>query len=445
MVKSIRTSDEECSPRSHRFAHVLCDKRALNRATMSNHRSVILPLPWQLSCHTCKIGSEDIGIARCDVIWVISRIMSDTRYAKLADLLVSHSTELEKGERVLIHTTDVPDAFVSVLIQAVRAVGAYPILMSQSSRLVRQLILSGDQAYWEAEAKLAIEQLQTVAAYISIRGNVNTLETSDIPTDVMRVYQTAFGQPVTDYRVNHTRWCALRWPNPSFAQAAGMSTDAFEDFYFDVCTLDYGRMAKAAEPLRDLMAKTDRVRILGPGTDLSFSIHGIGARMSFGQRNVPDGECFSCPTLDSTNGVISYNAPTVYAGKPFSDIRLELKDGLIVSATSSDTTSLNEILDTDEGARRIGEFAIGYNPVILNPMRDVLFDEKIAGSLHFTPGNAYASPGNGNRSGVHWDMVLIQRPEWGGGEIWFDDVLIRKDGLFVSDVLQGLNPERLLG
>jgi aminopeptidase len=371
--------------------------------------------------------------------------MSDSRYVKLAHLLVSHSTELVKGERVLIHTTDVPDAFVSELIKTVRAVGAFPVLMSHSSRLMRQLILSGDQAYWEAEAKLAIEQLQTVAAYISIRGNVNTLETSDVPAELMRVYQTSYGQPVTDYRVNHTRWCALRWPNPSFAQAAGMSTDAFEDFYFDVCTLDYGRMATAAEPLRDLMEKTDRVRILGPGTDLSFSIKGIGARMSFGKRNVPDGECFSCPTIDSTNGVISYNAPTVYAGKPFSDIRLELKDGLIVNATSSDTNSLNQILDTDEGARRIGEFAIGYNPVILNPMRDVLFDEKIAGSLHFTPGNAYASPGNGNRSGVHWDMVLIQRPEWGGGEIWFDDVLIRKDGIFVPEHLQGLNPERLLG
>ena len=371
--------------------------------------------------------------------------MSDSRYQKLANLLVTHSTELTRGERVLIHTTDVPDAFVSELIAATRGVGAFPVLMSHSSRLNRQLILSGDQAYWEAEAKLAIDQLKTVDAYISIRGNVNTLETSDIPAEQMRVYQTSYGQPVTDYRVNNTRWCALRWPNPSFAQSAGMSTDAFEDFYFDVCTLDYGRMAAAAEPLRDLMASTDRVRIVGPGTDLAFSINGIGARMSYGKRNVPDGECFSCPTIDSTNGVISYNAPTLYAGKPFSDIRLVLKDGVIVEATSSDTKSLNEILDTDEGARRIGEFAIGFNPVILNPMRDVLFDEKIAGSLHFTPGNAYASPGNGNRSGVHWDMVLIQRSEWGGGEIWFDDVLIRKDGIFIPETLQGLNPENLIG
>lgn len=371
--------------------------------------------------------------------------MPDSRFKKLADLLVAHSTELTRGERVLIHTTDVPDAFVSELIASVRGVGAYPLLMAQSSRLVRQLILSGDKGYWDKEAKLAIEQLKTVDAYISIRGNVNTLETSDVPAEQMRIYQTSYGQPVTDYRVNNTRWCALRWPNPSFAQSAGMSTDAFEDFYFDVCTLDYAKMATAAAPLRDLMASTDRVRIIGPGTDLAFSIKGIGSRMSYGKRNVPDGECFSCPTMDSTNGVISYNAPTLYAGKPFSDIRLVLKDGVIVEATSSDTKSLNEILDTDEGARRIGEFAIGFNPVILNPMRDVLFDEKIAGSLHFTPGNAYASPGNGNRSGVHWDMVLIQRPEWGGGEIWFDDVLIRKDGIFIPETLGGLNPENLIG
>ena len=371
--------------------------------------------------------------------------MSDLRYKNLATLLVMHSTELQQGERVLIHTTDVPDAFVSELILAVRDVGALPVLMSQSSRLLRQLILTGNETYWETEARLAIEQLQTVDAYISIRGNVNTLENSDIPTDLMRTYQTAYGQPVTDFRVNNTRWCALRWPNPSFAQSAGMSTDAFEDFYFNVCTLDYGRMATAAAPLRDLMAATDRVRIVGPGTDIAFSIKGIGARMSYGKRNVPDGECFSCPTIDSTNGVISYNAPTLYAGKPFSDIRLVIRDGVIIEATSSDTKSLNDILDTDEGARRIGEFAIGFNPVILNPMRDVLFDEKIAGSLHFTPGNAYASPGNGNRSGVHWDMVLIQRPEWGGGEIWFDDVLIRRDGLFIPDSLQGLNPGNLIG
>lgn len=371
--------------------------------------------------------------------------MSDTRYKKLASLLVMHSTELQKGERVLIHTTDVPDAFVSELIETVRSAGALPVLMSHSSRLNRQLILSGDKEYWEAEAQLAIQQLQTVDAYISIRGNVNTLENSDVPTELMRTYQTSYGQPVTDYRVNNTRWCALRWPNPSFAQAAGLSTDAFEEFYFDVCTLDYGKMAIAAAPLRDLMAATDGVRIIGPGTDLAFSIKGIGSRMSYGKRNVPDGECFSCPTIDSTNGVISYNAPTLYAGKPFSDIRLTIKDGVIVEATSSDTTSLNEILDTDAGARRIGEFAIGFNPMILNPMRDVLFDEKIAGSLHFTPGNAYASPGNGNQSSVHWDMVLIQRPEWGGGEIWFDDVLIRRNGTFVPDYLQALNPENLLG
>lgn len=370
--------------------------------------------------------------------------MSDTRYKRLAHLLVHHATELVSGERVLINATDVPDRFIAHLIDEVQAVGAFAILQGQSSRLQRKLLLSGSEAYWTVEAALAVEQLKSCQAYISIRGNENILENSDVPDEQIRYYQNAFANPVTDYRVNQTRWCALRWPSASFAQAAGMSTDAFEDFYFDVCTLDYARMARAAAPLESRMANADAVRIISPGTDLSFSIKGIGSRMSYGQRNIPDGECFSCPTIDSTNGVISYNTPTVYSGKPFQNVSLTIEKGVIVSATASDTTSLNQILDADPGARRIGEFAIGFNPKILNPMRDILFDEKIAGSLHFTPGNAYANPGNGNVSSVHWDMVLIQRPEWGGGEIWFDGTLIRKDGLFLPDDLLGLNPENLL-
>jgi aminopeptidase len=227
------------------------------------------------------------------------------------------------------------------------------------------------------------------------------------------------------------------------AQAANMSTEAFEDFYFDVCTMDYAKMARAMAPLERRMRKADRVQLKGPGTDLGFSIKGIGARQCEGKRNIPDGECFTCPTLKSANGVIQFNTPTIYAGTKFENIRLELKDGRITSASGSNEAKLNEILDTDAGARSIGEFSLGFNPHILNPMCDILFDEKIAGSLHFTPGQAYEDCGNGNKSAVHWDMVLIQRPEWGGGEVWFDGELIRKDGLFLPKDLKPLNPEKL--
>jgi aminopeptidase len=253
-------------------------------------------------------------------------------------------------------------------------------------------------------------------------------ETSDVPAPKMTMYSKVL-RPVQNYRINKTRWVVLRWPTPSMAQGANMSTEAFENLYFDVCTMNYRRMAKAMAPLEKRMQKADKVRLKSPGTELTFSIKGIGAVMCKGDRNIPDGEVFSCPVKDSVNGKISFNTPTIYAGSKFENVVLEFKDGKIIKAASNNTKRLNEILDTDAGARYVGEFSLGFNPHILNPMCDILFDEKIAGSLHFTPGQAYESCDNGNRSAVHWDMVLIQRPEWGGGEVWFDGELIRKNGI----------------
>jgi aminopeptidase len=225
-----------------------------------------------------------------------------------------------------------------------------------------------------------------------------------------------------------------------------MSTGAFEDFYFDVCTLDYARMSEAMDPLKALMDRTDRVHIKGPGdTDLRFRIGGIDAVKCDGEYNIPDGEIYTAPVKDSVEGVIAYNTPTHYQGTTFTDVRLTFRGGKIVEATSSDPERINQILDTDDGARFVGEFAIGCNPYITWVMKDTLFDEKIAGSFHFTPGAAYDDCDNGNRSAVHWDMVVIQTDEYGGGEIWFDDVLIRKDGLFVLPELEGLNPDELKG
>jgi aminopeptidase len=227
------------------------------------------------------------------------------------------------------------------------------------------------------------------------------------------------------------------------AQLAGMSTAKFEDFYFNVCNLDYAQMSKAMDPLQALMNRTDRVRIISPGTDIEFSIKGIGSVKCCGRRNIPDGEVYTAPIRDSVTGTITYNTPSVNSGITFEQIRFRFEQGKIVEATSSDSKRLNEVLDTDEGARYIGEFSLGFNPHILQPMKDTLFDEKIDGSLHFTPGQAYEQADNGNRSSVHWDLVLIQRPEYGGGEIYFDDVLIRKDGRFIIKELEGLNPEHL--
>jgi len=368
----------------------------------------------------------------------------DPRYEELAKGLTAFSTELRRGERVLIDAFDVPDAIVIALVRAARARGAHPYVQLHRARITRELMLGAEAAQYEPLARVEKLRMEDMDAYIALRGSDNIFETADVPTDRLQLV-SRFMKPVLEHRVNKTKWVVLRWPTPAMAQQAAMSTEAFEDFYFRVCTLDYRRMIPGMRALAKLMAATDRVHIKGPGTDLHFSIKGIGAKECGGQRNIPDGEVFSCPVKDSVEGVIQYNAPTTYLGTSFDNIRLGFKRGKIVEATANNTKRLNEILDSDAGARYIGEFAIGFNPHILEPMRDILFDEKIAGSFHFTPGQAYEDCGNGNRSQIHWDMVCIQRPEYGGGEIWFDGKLIRKDGLFVPAALQKLNPDYLLG
>jgi aminopeptidase len=368
--------------------------------------------------------------------------MTDPRYPKLAKLLANYSCSLKKGERILLDMIDVPDEFTVELIRAVRAAGATPFVETRRTRVGREQLRGMTEAQAADVRDMEMFRMRKMQAYIAVRGADNMNENSDVPADKMKMYSKVL-RPVLDYRVNKTKWCVLRWPTPSMAQAAGMSTEAFENLYFDVCTMDYPKMSKAMIPLERRMKKANHVHIMGPGTDLKFSIKGIGAKRCEGTRNIPDGEVFSCPTKFSANGVIQFNTPTLYAGTKFDNVRLELKDGKVVNASSNNNKRLNEILDTDAGARYIGEFAIGFNPHILSPMCDILFDEKIAGSLHFTPGQAYEDCGNGNKSAIHWDMVLIQRKEWGGGEIWFDGELIRKDGIFVPKDLRGLNPEKL--
>ncbi|MEO6875113.1 MAG: aminopeptidase [Opitutaceae bacterium] len=367
----------------------------------------------------------------------------DPRITKLAEGLIGFSTDLKKGERVLIDAYDVPDSIIIALIRAARAHGAYPLVQNHRARITRELSLGAEEAQFAPHAEVELARMQKMDAYIALRGSDNIFEGSDIPAAKVQLVSRLM-KPVQDHRVGKTKWVVLRWPTSAMAQQAGMSTEAFEEFYLRVCTMDYSLLAPGMAVLKKLMDATDRVHIKGPGTDLRFSIKGIGSQPCGGLRNIPDGEVFSCPVKDSVEGFVQYNAPTVYLGTSFDSIRLAFSKGKVVEATSSNTKRLNEILNSDAGARYIGEFAIGFNPYILEPMRDILFDEKIAGSFHFTPGQAYDGVGNGNKSQVHWDMVCIQRPEYGGGEIWFDGVLIRKNGLFVPKALHKLNPAYLL-
>ncbi len=328
-------------------------------------------------------------------------------------------------------------------LRAERGLGAIPFVQLHQARVSREMLLGAEEEQYDLLAKHELARMKQMDAYIAVGGGTNIAETSDVPSDRMKLVSKKV-KPVLDHRVQKTRWCILRWPSPSMAQQAGMSTEQFEDFFFDVCTLNYAKMQPGMKALKTLMEATDLVEIKGPGTDLRFSIKGIPAIPCGGTHNIPDGEVFTAPVKNSVQGVVSYNAPTIYQGTAFDSLRLEFKDGKIVNATANNTRRLNEILDSDPGARYVGEFAIGFNPHILHPMRDILFDEKIAGSFHFTPGQCYEQTQNGNKSQVHWDMVNIQREDYGGGTMHFDGKLIRENGRFVPKALRALNPENLV-
>src|SRR5580704_5572404 len=279
-------------------------------------------------------------------------MLIDPRFLQLAQGLVGFSTALKKGERVLIDAFDVPDAMVIALVQAARRRGAIPYVQLHRARITRELTLGAEEAQYAPHAEVELARMQKMDAYIALRGSDNIFEASDVPSEKVQLVSRLM-KPVLDHRVGKTKWVVLRWPTPSMAQQAGLSTEAFEDFYFRVCTLDYSRLTPGMAALAGLMRKTDRVHIKGPGTDLKFSIKGIGAKECGGLRNIPDGEVFSCPVRDSVEGVVQYNAPTVYLGTSFDSIRLIFKKGKIVEATANNTKRLNEILDSDDGARYI--------------------------------------------------------------------------------------------
>ena len=370
--------------------------------------------------------------------------MQDQRINKLADVLVNYSCALKKGEKILIEAKGIDYMLVNAIVREVYKAGGFPFVEIYDNRVSRELLLGNTAELAKLKAKYDAFRMSEMDAYIGIRGGENCNELSDVPEENMQMESEFYSHPVHhDLRVKKTKWVVLRYPNQGMAQQAGMSTDAFEDFYFNVCNLDYSKMDRAMDTLKTRLENTDKVRIVAPNTDLSFSIKGIGAKKCSGHRNIPDGEIYTAPVKDSVNGIITYNTPSVENGFKFENVSLTFKDGKIIKATANDDKKLNAIFDTDEGARYVGEFAIGVNPYINKPMGDILFDEKIAGSIHFTPGSCYDDCYNGNVSAIHWDLVLIQTKEYGGGEIYFDGELIRKDGLFVVDDLLCLNPENL--
>ncbi|MBK3914297.1 M29 family aminopeptidase T [Listeria ivanovii] len=370
--------------------------------------------------------------------------MRDTRIETLAHNLINYSVKLRAGEKVLIENFGVQKELVMALVEEAYKAGGFPFVSLKEPQIDRALMLGANSQQYEKIAEFEGNVMNEMDAYIGLRAGDNINETSDVPADKLKIHGDTVGKMHSNIRVKKTKWVVLRYPSASMAQLAKMSTAGFEDFYFDVCNLDYGKMSTAMDGLVELMNKTDKVHLVGPGTDLTFSIKDIPAIKCAGEMNIPDGEVFTAPVRDSINGKLTYNTPSPYQGFTFENVSFTFKDGKIVEATANDTDRINKVLDTDEGARFVGEFAIGVNPFIHELMQDILFDEKIEGSFHFTPGQCYDEAFNGNQSAIHWDLVNIQRADYGGGEIYFDDVLIRKDGIFVLPELEALNPENLV-
>jgi aminopeptidase len=365
--------------------------------------------------------------------------MNDPRNRKLAQNLLTYSLEMKKGEKLYLEAIGLETLDLArELITVAAEMGVVPFWFFNDDTFVRRWLLDATEEQLKAYGQLHRPIMESVDAYIGVRGSDNPFTLRDVSQEKMDLYNKHFYKPVHfEIRVPKKKWVVLRYPNNAMSQLAETSRDSFADFYYRVCTLDYAKMSHAMDPLKALMEKTDRVHIKGPGTDLQFSIKGIGVIKCDGKRNIPDGEVYTAPVRDSINGEITYNTPALYQGVTYERVHFVFEKGRIVKAEATgDKEKFKKILDTDEGARYIGEFAIGVNPVITTPLKDTLFDEKIYGSIHLTPGNAYDEADNGNRSAIHWDLVLIQTPEYGGGEIYFDGKLIRKDGEFTMPELQ---------
>ena len=367
----------------------------------------------------------------------------DKRLCELASSLVNYSVAVKPGNKVLINIGGASGfPLVRQIIKEVYKAGGEPYVIIGDDSITREIMLGANKEQLEFMKEFESFRMREMDCYIGIMAGENNSALSDVPSEKSGLYTKHYASPVTRLRTSTTRWVSLRYPTSSMAQAARTSLESFEDFYFNVCNFDYKKMSAAMEPLVELMNRTDKVRITGPGTDVSFSIKGVPAIKCDGRYNVPDGEVFTAPVKTSVNGTITYNIPSMQRGFTFEDVKFTFEDGKIIDATANNTELLNDILNTDSGARYIGEFALGVHPHIDTPMNNILFDEKIKGSFHFTPGNAYEDEAdNLNRSAVHWDLVAVQTKEYGGGEIYFDDILVRKDGIFVLPELEGLNPD----
>ncbi|NNE44104.1 MAG: aminopeptidase [Gemmatimonadetes bacterium] len=357
--------------------------------------------------------------------------MPDPRISRLARNLARFSLDVRPGENVLLDFRGgATQDLLKEMITEVTEAGGVPFpIVSEDSWHRRFLNAAGEDQIrgWGGLHETLMKQMQ---CYVRVNGTSNPFDLSDVPEDARAWEREHFMNKVhLKLRVPNTKWVVLRYPTDSMSQQAMMSREAFEDLYFQVCTLDYERFSRAMDPLKALMEKTDQIRLTAKDTDVTFSIKDIGVVKCDGKMNIPDGEVFTAPVKDSVNGVVTYNAGSLYGGTSWDWIRLTFDSGKIVKIEgSNDVAKLEEIFGTDAGAKFIGEFSFGLNPHLHTAIKDTLFDEKIYGSFHTALGQCYDSADNGNQSAIHWDLVCIQTEAYGGGEVYFDGECVRRDG-----------------
>lgn len=362
-------------------------------------------------------------------------------WEKLANILLDHSLELKANDKLIIETiVEAKDLNKEILIQANKR-GVYAEL-NLSDDDYKSLLLENKNNNidnLEVFTNHDINKYKDIDGVIAIRGFKNEFSAVDVDPILMQDIQRK--RMKLSEVIMSKKWILINYPTHAMAQKAKMSYDKYVEFCNQAMCSDYKAMRKNLLPLKELFNKTDKVHITSPGTNITFSIKGIDTVICSGENNIPDGEVFTAPVKESVNGVIKYNTYSIQQNKRWDNIELTFENGKIVKSTCDNASEdeLSKLFDIDDGARYTGEFSIGVNNNIKNPIGDILYDEKIGGSFHLTPGVAYEDANNGNKSSLHWDLVLIQNESFGGGEIYFDDVLIRKDGKFVIEELLSLN------
>jgi aminopeptidase len=355
--------------------------------------------------------------------------MADARVKELARILVNYSTQIKKWDNVLIST----DGFESLpLLKEVYKLvvqrEAFPFVRISFPGMKRAFYKHASEEMLKHLPEVDLFEVKRMNAYIRIGSADNTQELAGINPARMDAHHKTY-EPVQNHRIENTNWVTTQYPTSAYAQRAGMSTEEFENFVYSATNINWQEQTKFQDRVKRMFDNAKQVRLLSNDTDLKFSLAGRFGTKCDGIRNMPDGEVYYAPTENSANGFITFTYPAIRHGMEVEKVRLEFKNGKVVKASAETNEDvLKSALTVDDDARLIGEFGIGTNYGIKRFTKNLLFDEKIGGTIHLALGRAYKGSGGTSRSAIHWDMVKDFRT---GGEIIMDGKTVQKNGKFV--------------